>query len=214
MNVGQKLLDLRKSKQLSQEEVAERLNVTRQTISKWETDQSMPDFDKIIPLCRLYEISADELLTGKKDNKIEVTETKEETNYNEKQIKKKKAMGMSIAIIIYFISVVWIMIAIPVLKLDPIISSAVFMLICAVATGLIVYNTMVYKKEKEVKNEEEPKLQKQISSIIATIVLIIYLTISFTTGAWHITWLLWIVYALIEEIIKLFFMMRSNGNER
>ena len=214
MNVGQKLLDLRKSKQLSQEEVAERLNVTRQTISKWETDQSMPDFDKIIPLCRLYEISADELLTGKKDNKIEVTETKEETNYNEKQIKKKKAMGMSIAIIIYFISVVWIMIAIPVLKLDPIISSAVFMLICAVAPGLIVYNTMVYKKEKEVKNEEEPKLQKQISSIIATIVLIIYLTISFTTGAWHITWLLWIVYALIEEIIKLFFMMRSNGNER
>lgn len=66
MNIGQKLLDLRKSKHLSQEEVAYKLNVTRQTISKWETDQSTPDFDKIAPLCSLYGISADELLTGKK----------------------------------------------------------------------------------------------------------------------------------------------------
>ena len=64
MSIGQKLLDLRKSKQLSQEEVANRLNVTRQTVSKWETDQSMPDFDKIIPICELYEISADELLSS------------------------------------------------------------------------------------------------------------------------------------------------------
>ena len=49
-NLGERLYKLRKDKQLSQEEVAEKLNVTRQTISKWETDQSMPDFDKVVPL--------------------------------------------------------------------------------------------------------------------------------------------------------------------
>ena len=40
MNFGEKLYELRKEKNLSQEEVAEKLNVTRQTVSKWETNQS------------------------------------------------------------------------------------------------------------------------------------------------------------------------------
>ena len=57
MNIGEKLFELRKSKNLSQEEVAEKLNVTRQTVSKWETNQSTPDFDKILPLCELFERS-------------------------------------------------------------------------------------------------------------------------------------------------------------
>ena len=60
-NLGERLLNLRKDKKLSQEEVADKLNVTRQTVSKWETDQSMPDFDKIVPLCELYEITPNEL---------------------------------------------------------------------------------------------------------------------------------------------------------
>ena len=49
MNIGEKIFELRKSRNLSQEEVAEKLNVTRQTVSKWETNQSTPDFDKIVP---------------------------------------------------------------------------------------------------------------------------------------------------------------------
>ena len=43
MNIGEKLYELRKGKNLSQEEVADKLNVTRQTISKWETNASTPD---------------------------------------------------------------------------------------------------------------------------------------------------------------------------
>ena len=72
MKIEDKLLKLRKEKGFSQEEVAERLSVSRQTISKWETGQSTPDFDKIIPLCELYEISSDELLTGKKKTNLEM----------------------------------------------------------------------------------------------------------------------------------------------
>lgn len=66
MSLGERLLDLRKKKGLSQEEIAGLLDVSRQTISKWETDQSTPDFDKIIPICNLYEIDANELLQVKK----------------------------------------------------------------------------------------------------------------------------------------------------
>ena len=59
MDLGERLYELRKQKGLSQEEVADRLGVTRQTVSKWETGQSTPDFDKVLPLCELYEISTE-----------------------------------------------------------------------------------------------------------------------------------------------------------
>lgn len=65
MKIEDKLLKLRKEKWLSQEEVADRLKVSRQTISKWETGQNSPDFDKIVPICKLFEISCDELLVDK-----------------------------------------------------------------------------------------------------------------------------------------------------
>lgn len=56
MNLWERLFELRKIKNLTQDEVAEKLNVTRQTVSKLETNQSTPDFDKILPLCELYDI--------------------------------------------------------------------------------------------------------------------------------------------------------------
>lgn len=61
MTLGQKLFEMRKKAALSQEQVAEVLGVTRQTVSKWETDQTTPDFDKIIPISKLYNVSVNEL---------------------------------------------------------------------------------------------------------------------------------------------------------
>ena len=51
MSFGQNIQFLRKMRnKMTQEELAEKLGVSRQTVSKWETDQSTPDFDKIAPL--------------------------------------------------------------------------------------------------------------------------------------------------------------------
>lgn len=207
MTLGEKLFELRKQKNLSQEEVAEKLNVTRQTISKWETDQSTPDLDKIIPLCDLYEISADYLLTGK--------ETKEE-NYNDlvkddHKRKEMKAKKIALGILLYFLAIVWIMISIPVLDLNPIVSAAIFLAICGVATYQIVYTVMVYKKEKK-KEDPNKKLIKQINEVVSIVMLVIYLVVSFTTMAWHITWILWIINGLIEEIVKLVFQLKEVQN--
>ncbi len=209
MNIGEKLYDLRREKHLSQEEVAGKLNVTRQTISKWETNQSTPDFDKIVPLCQLYGISADELLTGaRKEEKNLKIENQEEKLEN----KRKKAMGIGIAIILYFIAIAWIMVSIPVLMMNPIVSSAIFLLICGVATFVIVYSSIVYKeKKKKEMDDESTRLRKQITEIASMITLVIYLFVSFFTMAWHITWLLWIVYALVEEIIKLIFLLKGES---
>lgn len=62
MSFGHKLVELRKSKGLSQEKVAEYLDVTRQTISNWETNQAMPTIDKAKDLSKLFNVSLDELV--------------------------------------------------------------------------------------------------------------------------------------------------------
>lgn len=209
MSLGQRLIKLRKSKQLSQEEVAEKLNVTRQTISKWETDQSSPDFDKILPLCELFEISTDELLTGKKEKIKEQGEIILDTNEN----KKKRTMGLVISILLYVLSAVWIMISIPVLKINPVVGSAIFLLICGIATCILIYTRIMFKKEKTEEQKKKDKLYKQIEDISGLITVIIYLGISFVTMAWHITWFIWLIYALIMEIVKLIISLRGDYNE-
>lgn len=209
MSLGQRLIKLRKSKQLSQEEVAEKLNVTRQTISKWETDQSSPDFDKILPLCELFEISTDELLTGKKKKIKEQGEIILDTNEN----KKKRTMGLVISILLYVLSAVWIMISIPVLKINPVVGSAIFLLICGIATCILIYTRIMFKKEKTEEQKKKDKLYKQIEDISGLITVIIYLGISFVTMAWHITWFIWLIYALIMEIVKLIISLRGDYNE-
>ena len=95
MSLGEKLLKLRKKKGLSQEDVADILHVTRQTVSKWETDQSMPDFDKVVPICNLYEISTEELFhdgvsVSKNEENIHIEDTISQQNYYGNRLKKLK----------------------------------------------------------------------------------------------------------------------------
>ena len=65
MIFADKLIDLRKKNGWSQEELAEKLNVSRQAVSKWEGAQSVPDMSRIIQLSELFGVSTDYLL---KDN--------------------------------------------------------------------------------------------------------------------------------------------------
>lgn len=65
MEFNNKLYQLRKQKGLSQEELANRLNVSRQTISKWEVGDSTPDMEKLVAISDLFEISLDELVLDK-----------------------------------------------------------------------------------------------------------------------------------------------------
>lgn len=68
MEVGEKLRERRNTLHMTQDEVAEALGVTRQTISNWENGRSYPDIERIIRLSDIYQLSLDELLKG--DNKM------------------------------------------------------------------------------------------------------------------------------------------------
>ena len=62
MILADKITELRKKRGWSQEELAEKVDVTRQSVSKWESAQSTPDLDKILKLAEIFEVTTDELL--------------------------------------------------------------------------------------------------------------------------------------------------------
>ena len=67
MSVGSRIFELRMSKNLSQSALADMLDVSRQSVSKWETDSAVPDLDKLMKLCNVFEVTLDEL-TGRTDS--------------------------------------------------------------------------------------------------------------------------------------------------
>lgn len=66
IETANRLYELRKKKGLSQEELAERLGVSRQAVSKWERSEASPDTDNLIALAKIYDLSLDELIYGEK----------------------------------------------------------------------------------------------------------------------------------------------------
>ena len=74
MEFNNKLYELRKQKGFSQEELANRLNVSRQTISKWEVGESTPDMEKLVAISDLFEVSLDELEKGEEPKLAEPSE--------------------------------------------------------------------------------------------------------------------------------------------
>lgn len=62
MDLSEKILNLRKANNLTQEQLAEKAGVSRQSVSKWESGQAAPDLDKITVLCEIFDVTADFLL--------------------------------------------------------------------------------------------------------------------------------------------------------
>ena len=75
IELANRLYDYRKQSGLSQEELAEKLGISRQSVSKWERAESCPDTDNLIELAKIYNVSLDELVHN---------------NVNEKQVKNEK----------------------------------------------------------------------------------------------------------------------------
>ncbi len=62
MTIGEKIIHLRIANGISQEKLAKMLCVTRQSVSKWESDESLPQIDNVVEICRIFRLTADELL--------------------------------------------------------------------------------------------------------------------------------------------------------
>lgn len=85
MNLGNSLFQARKKCGFSQEDVAEKLGVSRQTISKWETDETIPDIRQSKKMAMLYHVSLDELINFD----IDIKEIQEVIDKTSKEVEEK-----------------------------------------------------------------------------------------------------------------------------
>ena len=76
MNLAQRIMELRKQRGWSQEDLSEQMDVSRQSVSKWESGASVPDLEKILKLSQLFDVSTDYLL---KDNIAELPQSPADT---------------------------------------------------------------------------------------------------------------------------------------
>ena len=111
MSFSEKLIKLRKQHGFSQEELGYKLNVTRQTVSKWELGQTVPEMNKLISLSQIYGISLDELTNEDKlnvDNTTKKDDIKIE-NENKNKTKDKDLRKILIPIIIALVVIALIL---------------------------------------------------------------------------------------------------------
>lgn len=100
MKFNEKLIELRKKEGLSQEELGNKLNVTRQTVSKWELGQTTPEMEKLVEMSKIFNISVDELV-----NDIEISNSEEV--YKEGFVEKNnKKISIRIFIVGLIISII------------------------------------------------------------------------------------------------------------
>ena len=150
IKIGKFIAECRKEKKLTQEELAEKLYITDRAVSKWERGLSLPDADKMLDLCNILGINANELLNGeridmkdynKKTEELLVEMTKQEEAQN-----KKIFANMWILVIVTFIAYITIIsIAAAAWGEGPkfgtvmVISTAIFVLIAFYAFKIEVY---------------------------------------------------------------------------
>ena len=103
MNFSEKLFELRKKSGLSQEELADKINVSRQTVSKWEMNQSSPEMEKLIALSQIFNTSIDDLVGNERlDDNKEVNENHAENMHPKARMRYFVLKLLSIILIIYF----------------------------------------------------------------------------------------------------------------
>ena len=100
VKTGQFIKAIRKEKDLTQREVAEKLNISEKTVSKWETGNGLPEVSLMLPLCELLGISVNELLSGERLDEKRYFEKAEQNimSLMEEKAEAKKKLIMSVII--------------------------------------------------------------------------------------------------------------------
>lgn len=205
MKLADRLQDVRKKHGFSQEELADKLDVSRQAVSKWERGEASPDTENLIALSKIYKISIDELINGEESNFIQsetkvgenekpkktiVEEDDNDDDDDEPHLSPKQKLVISIvsgtsmlfATIIYFVLGFCFNLWHP---------AWIVFLILPFAASLA--DAIV---KKNAKNFAMP-----------VVIVAIYLLLGFLTGSWHPYWILFMfipIYYIIFDAVETF----------
>ena len=187
--IGSFLKELRKEKNITQEQLAEQLNVSGRTVSRWETGNNMPDISLLVEISELYEVSIPEIINGERKsenmNKEEVKEVaKSMSDYALaekegiiKEIRNLSLVGLLALIVYYIIDISKIGLGNEIIANISMYSQTliyvVVLLIPFQATGLL------NKIKRSDKNSNMPKSILCIASLIAAFVVAVLITLIF-----------------------------------
>lgn len=126
-------------------------------------------------------------------------------------IEAKKRSGIFIAAAV----ALYILCPIPVILLQNEVGVVLLLLFVAIATGLLIFNAVTRKRSllQAVDNtfsKENNSVFKAVSSALWSLIVVIYFVLSFTTNAWHITWVVFLIGAAIEGILKAVFELKES----
>lgn len=216
MSFADNLQYLRKNNKITQEELAEELNISRQSISKWETGEAYPETDKLIALCDKFGVTLDELLRGDLTSGVKSEEVKTQAVAEvDKEGEKQNCSGCdmhSCAGCNGHVHTKRTMIGAA-------ISSAV-MVVCAIIYlslgfalelwhptwlvflgGIIVTIWSGGLTEDESGKSFKEKIGGLICGTVMVGALLIFLTIGFVCSIWHPTWIAFIIAIAICGVV-------------
>ncbi len=209
-NIGEKITKLRKETMMSQESLAEKIGVSRQAISKWERDETLPDIQNLIALSNVFGVSVDDII-----NNSNVNNNEERKQFTRMDLKKKSEILIIIAVMMYIGSVF----AFLILPFEEQMNIFVFGIIIAIATGVIIYAAFLNDRFKLLNSlddnyrpieqqtqsyEKSDKDFENFSTAVSIITVIIYLVLGFVYGAWHPGWIVFLAIPALISIYSIF----------
>ena len=183
MGFSENLQILRKMKNMSQEQLAERLDVSRQAVSKWESGNGYPETEKLISICEIFDCSMDEIIKGKFSADV----NGEKKSYEKLMSKFSKGIALAIGIILLGTTILLYFSGLPgteELKEKNEIMGVVILLLC-VLIAVPIFIILGMQREEFIKknpklaniySEEEnekfnSKFQKSLAGSVALILL-------------------------------------------
>lgn len=106
MKFSEKLIELRKKEGLSQEELGYKLNVTRQTISKWELEQTTPEMEKLVEMSKIFKVSVDELINDTETISNQDYVIQDQPIVDEKPKRNRMVIIIVVALILVIIAII------------------------------------------------------------------------------------------------------------
>ena len=183
MSFGENLQFLRKSKGMTQEDLAESLNVSRQSVSKWESDYTFPEMDKIMQICDLFSCSMDTLVKGSAEKEC----AEDTAGYDKHMNSFSKSISAGVGLIIMSLAICGFLDEI---KFNETLIGMIFFLFILVASMIFIIsgiNHENFQKSNPViapfyKDDEIKAFDKKFSVRIAIGVGVILLGLILTMG--------------------------------
>ena len=191
IEIANRLVKLRKDHGYSQEQLADKLGVSRQAISKWERGEASPDTDNLICLAKLYNVSLDELLnTNIKQPEVDqVIENNFKTDENPSKDNDQTYMNKGGIHIVNGQKEIHV---------GP--------------SGICIINDKDEEETSSQHNKKEIKIYGLVSAILTIVITVIYLLLGFYVDrGWEVGWILFLIIPTVDSLLSAIFKKRMNN---